>query len=49
MRQRAARGFIRRRFEARALAVVMAAHPRLGAASGVLADFPDDVLLLLLL
>jgi hypothetical protein len=46
--QRAARCYIRRRFEARALAVAMATHSRLGRDSGLLAAFPCDVLSLLI-
>jgi hypothetical protein len=42
--QMAARRYIRRRFEARALAAAMAGHPRLGANSGLLAEIPSDVL-----
>ena len=41
--QRAARRYIRRRVEERALAVAMSAHPRLGANSGLLADIPCDI------
>ena len=42
--QRAARRYIRRRFEERALAAAMATHPRLGAKSGMLWEIPCDVL-----
>ena len=41
--QRAARRYIRRRVEERALAAAMAAHPRLGANSGLLAEIPCDI------
>ena len=51
--QRAARRYIRRRFEARALAVAMAAHPRLGAGLPcllgelpcLLGELPCDILM----
>ena len=41
--QRAARRYIRRRVEERALAAAMAAHPRLGANSGLLGEIPCDI------
>ena len=41
--QRAARRYIRRRLEERALAVAMSAHQRLGADSGLLAEIPCDI------
>jgi hypothetical protein len=46
--QRAARAFLRRRFEARALALAMALHPRLGARSGFIADVPVDLFAMML-
>jgi hypothetical protein len=47
--QRAARRYIRRRLEERALAVAMSVHRRLGADSGLLAEIPCDIFRLILM